>query len=96
VFSQGFTVSVGNKSNPPIFDSLAGMAWIYAKQGMEEVAMDLVVQVENHPAVTQDRKARAEELRLQLEAHLEPTQIEMAQACACKQTFELVVQELLR
>jgi hypothetical protein len=84
VFSQGFTVCVGDKSN----------ATDVEQPGRDGV--DLVVQVENHPAVISDTKARAEELRLQLEAHLEPTQIDMAQARAGKQTFESVVQELLR
>jgi tetratricopeptide (TPR) repeat protein len=81
---------------PPILDSLAGMAWVYAGQGQEEVAMDLVIQVEKHPAVTQDTKARAEELRLELEKQLTPAQIGMAQARASEKAFEAVVEELLR
>jgi predicted ATPase/DNA-binding XRE family transcriptional regulator len=81
---------------PPILDSLAGMAWIYAGQGKEELAMDLVIQVEKHPAVTQDTKARAEALRLKLETQLTPTQIQMAQARASEKSFESVVGELLR
>jgi len=79
-----------------ILDSLAGIAWIYAGQGKEGVAMDLIIQVEKHPAVTQDTKARPEELRLVLETQLTPTQIEMAQARASEKTFEAVVEELLR
>ncbi len=81
---------------PCILDSLAGMAWIYAEQAKQEVAMELVMQVEKHPAVTQDTKARAEELRLVLETQLTPTQIEMAQARGSEKTFEGVVEELLR
>jgi predicted ATPase/DNA-binding XRE family transcriptional regulator len=81
---------------PPILDSLAGIAWIYAGQGKTELAMELVIQVEKHPAVTQDTKARAEELRLELETQLTATQIEMAEARASEKTFEAVVDELLR
>lgn len=81
---------------PCILDSLAGMAWIYARQGKEDAAMDLVMQVKKHPAVTQDTKARGEELRLELETQLTPTQIEMAQARASEKNFEAVVEELLR
>ena len=81
---------------PCILDSLAGIAWIYAGQGREESAMELVIEVEKHPAVTQDTKARAEELRLELETQLTSTQIEMAQARAVETTFEAVVEELLK
>ena len=81
---------------PCILDSLAGMAWIYAGQGKVEVAMDLVIQVEKHPAVTQETKARAEELHLELETQLTPMQIEMAEARASEKTFEAVVGDLLR
>ena len=81
---------------PCILDSLAGMAWIYAGQGKQEVAMDLVIQVEKHPAVTQDTKARAEQLRLELNTRFSSRQIEMAQARASEKTFEAVVEELLK
>jgi hypothetical protein len=56
----------------------------------------LVLHVEKHPAVTQDTKARVEELRLGLTAQLTATQIEMAQARTSEPTFESVVKELLR
>ena len=81
---------------PCILDSLVGIAWIYAGQGKEEAAMELAIEVEKHPAVTQDTKARAEELRLELETQLTSTQIEMAQARAAETTFEAVVEELLK
>jgi hypothetical protein len=81
---------------PCILDSLAGIAWVYVGQGKEEAAMDLVIQVEKHPAVTRDTKARAEDLRAQLETRLMPRQIEMAQARSDEKAFEAVVQELLR
>ena len=58
--------------------------------------MELIIQVEKHPAVTQDTKARAEELRLELETQLTATQIEVAQARTSEKTFEAVVEALLK
>ena len=76
-------------------DSLAGIAWVYAGQGQDEAALELVIQVEMHPAVTQDTKGRAEELRQQLLSQLAPAQIKTVQRRASEKAFEAVVQDLL-
>ncbi|HEY5902316.1 MAG TPA: tetratricopeptide repeat protein [Anaerolineales bacterium] len=80
---------------PCMLDSLAGIAWVYAGQGQDEAALELVIQVEMHPAVTQDTKGRAEELRQQLLSQLAPAQIKTVQRRASEKAFEAVVQDLL-
>jgi hypothetical protein len=81
---------------PCILDCLAGIAWIYAGQGKEDVAMDLVVRVEKHPAVTQETKDRVIQLRGELEAQLTEQQVKTVQARADANTFDDVVGDLLR
>jgi predicted ATPase/transcriptional regulator with XRE-family HTH domain len=81
---------------PCILDSLAGMAWINAGQGKQEVAMDLVIQIGKHPAVTQDTKARVIQLRADLEPQFTSSQIEAIQAHAAEKTFDAVVEDLLK
>ena len=78
-----------------ILDSLAGMARIHAGQGREEAALELAIQVEKHPAVTQDTKDRAIQLRSELEIQLTPVQVEAIQAHVREKTFETVVEEML-
>jgi Tfp pilus assembly protein PilF len=81
---------------PCILDSLAGMAGIYAGQGKQEVAMDLVIQIGKNPAVTQDTKARVIKLRAELEAHFTSSQIAAIQAHAAEKTFDAVVEDVLK
>jgi hypothetical protein len=77
-------------------DSLAGIAWIYAGQGKEEAALELAIEVEKHPAVTQETKDRATQLRAELEVQLTPTQIEAIQVHLGEKTFDAVVEDLLK
>ena len=72
------------------------MAEIHAAQGREEAAMELAMQVEKHPAVTQDTKDRAIQLRTELEDRLTQQQIESIQARADANTFENVVGDLIK
>ena len=81
---------------PCILDSLSGMAEIHAAQGREEAAMELAMQVEKHPAVTQETKERAIQLRTELEDRLTQQQIESIQARADANTFENVVGDLIK
>ena len=80
---------------PCILDSLAGMAWIYAGQKREEVALELTMLVEKHPVVTQETKGRVMQLHAQLETRLTSTQIELIQDRAGTKTVETFVEKLL-
>jgi tetratricopeptide (TPR) repeat protein len=95
-FLRALRLALEAKLIPCILDSLAGIGWIYAGQGKEEAALELAVEVEKHPAVTQETKDRVIQLRAELEAQLTPTQIETIQAHAGEKTFEAVVEDLLK
>ena len=81
---------------PLILDSLAGIAWIHSAQGKKESALELAMLVEKHPAVTQETKDRAIQLRGELEAQLTSTQIEAVQAHAGEKTFDAIMEDLLK
>jgi predicted ATPase len=95
-FLRSFHLASDAKLIPPMLDSVAGIAWIYAGQGKKEAALELAIEVERHPAVTQDTKYRAIQLRAELESQLTPKQIETMQSHAGEKTFEAVVEDLLK
>jgi hypothetical protein len=49
----------------------------------------------NHPASSREVKARAERLRVELDAQLSPAQLEAVQARVQARAFAAVVEELL-
>ena len=81
---------------PFALDALVGLANLRAKQGHGEHALELLLIVLNHPASWQETKDHADQLRAELEAQLNPTQIEAIQAHAGEKTLEFVVADLLK
>jgi tetratricopeptide (TPR) repeat protein len=95
-FLRSLRLALEAKLVPCILDSLAGNAWIYAGQGKEEVALEMAIVVEKHPAVTQETKDRAIQLRAELETQLTPTQLKTIQAHIGEKTFDAIVGDLLK
>ncbi|MCW5853474.1 MAG: hypothetical protein KIT87_25630, partial [Anaerolineae bacterium] len=60
-----------------------------------EQALELSLQVLQHPSVSQPTKGRFERLRSELEGQLLPSQIEAAQKRALGKSLEDVVEEAL-
>jgi len=94
-FLRALQMASEAKLIPSILDSVAGIAWIYAKHGKKEDALELAIVVEKHQAVTQGTKDRAIQLRAELEAQLTPAQIDSIQAHSGEKTIEAVVEDLL-
>ena len=76
-------------------EALVGFASLQAKQGMLEPALEMLLIVLNHPAITESTKKRAQSLHGELEAQLTNQQIQAAQVRAKNKYFETVVEELL-
>jgi hypothetical protein len=67
-----------------------------AKQGNIDQALEFSLIVLNHPASLQETKDRADRLRAELETQLTPGQIDAIQVHAAEETFEAVVEDLLK
>ena len=80
---------------PVALEALAGFASLKAKQGNMAHAHTLLLMILNHPASFQETRYRAADLRLELEAHLTPQQVEAAHERALAKTFETAVDEIL-
>jgi tetratricopeptide (TPR) repeat protein len=81
---------------PFALDALVGLANLRAKQSDMEHALELLLIVLNHPASWQETKDHADHLRAELEAQLNPIQIEAIQAHIREKSFETVMEDLLK
>jgi tetratricopeptide (TPR) repeat protein len=77
-------------------EALVGIAMLKAKQGNIDQALEFSLIVLNHPASLQETKDRADRLRAELETQLTPGQIDAIQVHAAEETFEAVVEDLLK
>jgi hypothetical protein len=71
------------------------MAYMRVHAGATEAALELLTLILGHPFSSQETRARAEQLRADLERQLSPEQIEAVQVRARAKSFEVVVQEML-
>src|SRR5262249_20512141 len=94
-FLEGFKTAVAAQALPVALEALVGMAAMRLRAGASESALELLTQILGHPSSSQETKARAEQLRAEVERQLSPEQWEAAQARACAKSFEAVVQETL-
>lgn len=76
---------------PFALDALLGLAMIETKRSDDVRALEFATYVGQHPAAAHDVQARAEKMRVELQARLTPEQIQAAQAWAQKQSFNEVV-----
>jgi len=77
-------------------EALVGLADLQAKHSDNEHALEILLIVMNHPVITHATRKRAAQLRAELEIRLTPAQIKSIQAHAGDETFESVVEKLLR
>lgn len=76
---------------PLALDALIGLAYLAARAGQAEQALELSICVSCHSASTQEAKDRAGQLGLELEAQLTPQEIEAVQARVQVKSFEALV-----
>jgi predicted ATPase len=94
-FLEGLRTALAAQALPVALEALVGMAAVQGRAGASESALELVSQVLRHPSSSQETKARAEQLRAEVQRQLSPEQIGAAQARASAKSFEAVVQETL-
>jgi len=94
-FLEGCQTTVAAQALPVALEALAGMAAVRMRAGASESALELLTQILGHPSSSQETKARAEQLRAEVERQLSPQQWEAAQARRRAKSFEAVVQEAL-
>src|SRR5262245_57050675 len=94
-FLEALRTAVAAQALPVALEALAGTAAVRVRAGASEAALELLTQILRHPSSSQETKARAEQLRAELERQLSPEQWDAAQARACAKSFETVVQETL-
>lgn len=94
-FLEALRTAVAAQALPVALEALAGTAAVRVRAGASEAALELLTQIVGHASSSQETKARAEQLRAELECQLSPEQWEAAQARACAISFETVVQETL-
>jgi len=89
-------VALETKGKYIILEALVGVASLKTKRGEVEKALELLLIVLNHPASLQETKDRAAHRRAELEAQLTQQQIESIQTRAQAQTFDAVVEDILK
>ncbi|MGE5224582.1 MAG: tetratricopeptide repeat protein [Omnitrophica WOR_2 bacterium] len=94
-FMEALRLSFDTHLVPFTVDTLAGLALVQEKQGSAGIALEWAIQVMNHPAVSQESRARAGKLRNELEHQLSPAQIEAACQRANTIPFEKLVEGIL-
>lgn len=95
IFLEALSVALKVQAIPLALDALIGLAYLAARAGQVEQAMELAICVSCHPASTQEAKDRAEQLGVALEAQLSPQQVEAACASAQAQRFTEIVERVL-
>jgi len=96
VWRESLRIAIETGGTFVALEAIAGLASLQAKRGNTEHALELLLFVLNHPASFQGTKNHATQLRAELEAQLTSQQVEAAQVRAQAQTFESVVEEVLK
>jgi hypothetical protein len=95
LFLEALPMALEVQAMPLALDALIGLAYLAARQGQAEQALEISICVSCHPASTQEAKDRAEQLDAELEAELPPQQITALLANAQALAFEKIVEQLL-
>ncbi|GIK43384.1 MAG: hypothetical protein BroJett011_72170 [Chloroflexota bacterium] len=96
IFLKALSLALEVQAIPLALDALVGMAYLAARAGQAEQALELSICVSCHPASTQEARDRAEHLGLELERQLTAQQLEIARAKAQTKSFDVTVRELLK
>ena len=91
VFGQAAGIGLANQAPPNVLDALAGLADLEAGSGSLQAALALAFLILANPAGTQAAKDRAARLQSELEARLEPDEIEFARQLSQTMTLEAAV-----
>jgi tetratricopeptide (TPR) repeat protein len=92
---EALTIVMAADNTMNALDTLATLTAVRAQQGLNEVALEMALQILQHPASTQDAKNRVESLRVELAAHLTPQQLEAVQVRVQADNLEAFVTTLL-
>jgi cytochrome c553 len=95
IFLEALPLALEVQAIPLALDALMGLAYLAARTGQAEQALELSICVSCHPASTQEAKDRAEQLGVELEPQMTAQQLEIAQARAQTKSLEATVRELL-
>ncbi len=90
-FLEALKIAFGACLYANALNALAGIATVRANGGLNTLAQEIVLHIQQNPAATHQAKASAEQLGAELEARLMQQQIEAAQADAQAQSFEAIV-----
>jgi predicted ATPase/DNA-binding XRE family transcriptional regulator len=94
-FLEALAVAKEAQITPVMLDALLGVAALRMEERDKGSALELVLQVLQNPACSQDTRERAKQLRVELMAQLPGEQIDAIQARAQRKTLEERAQELL-
>jgi len=94
-FLQALQLASVTQLVPCILDSLAGMALIYDGQGKSEETLELVMHIQDHPAMTQDTKVRVDQLYNEIKVHFSEAQIKAIYTRSQAKPIEMVVEDIL-
>ncbi len=95
IFLDALRLAMEAQVTPLALDALTGLAYLQARAGEAERALELSICVLSHAASTHEAKARAEGLRAQLESQMTPQQIEAVRAQTQARSLDALVKELL-
>jgi len=95
-FMEALAIARETQVTPVALEALLGLASLHLQEGAVEPALELVSQVLQHPATTQEAKNRAEGLATGIESRLSFSQAAVIRARVPIKNFEAMIGELLR
>jgi tetratricopeptide (TPR) repeat protein len=95
-FVEALAIARETQVIPVALEALLGLAHLRLQEGAVEPALELVSQVLQHPASTQEAKNRAAGLAAEIRNRLPSTQVAAIQTRVQIKNFEAVIRELLR
>ncbi len=96
VWHESLRIAIETRAIPVVLEALADLASLPARRGDLEDALEWLLIVLSHPASFQETKNRAADLRVELESHLTPQQIQTTQDRAGGESYEQIVNQVLR
>jgi predicted ATPase len=94
-FGHALRIAREIKAVPLALQIITGMADLLARQGHEQLAMEILVFVSRHPLIDNEGRQRAEEVCAELAARAAPEQLAQAQEQGALWQLEAVAAELL-
>ncbi|HJR80923.1 MAG TPA: tetratricopeptide repeat protein, partial [Anaerolineales bacterium] len=95
VFLKALQIAHHSAAMPALLYALVGLATLYAKDGENELSLELAMHSLRHPSSSWQTRDRAEQSQAELKTQLTPQQWDAVQARVRGKTFEALVQEML-